>query len=71
MHVDPIEKKPLAHVYPGTKSFSIVTAGCNLRCKFCQNWEISQLDAEKVKSPFVKPQEIIAQQSNSKTIAFT
>jgi len=50
LHVDPIEKKPLAHVYPGTKSFSIATAGCNLRCKFCQNWEISQLDPENIKS---------------------
>jgi pyruvate formate lyase activating enzyme len=73
LHVDPIEKKPLAHVYPGTKSFSIATAGCNLRCKFCQNWEISQLDPETVDKRFVSPQEIIslAKSSGSKTIAFT
>lgn len=73
LHVDPIEKKPLAHVYPGTKSFSIATAGCNLRCKFCQNWEISQLDPETVAKRFVPPQEIIslAKSTGSKTIAFT
>jgi pyruvate formate lyase activating enzyme len=73
MHIDPIEKKPLFHVYPGTKSFSIATAGCNLRCKFCQNWEISQLDPESVKVEFVPAQEVIrrAKQSGSRTIAFT
>jgi pyruvate formate lyase activating enzyme len=41
-HVDPIEKKPLYHFLPGSKSFSIATIGCNFRCGFCQNWEISQ-----------------------------
>ncbi len=73
LHVDPIEKKPLAHVYPGSKSFSLATAGCNLRCKFCQNWEISQMDAEKVKVEFIPPEEIVAlaKKTNSKTIAFT
>ena len=39
---DPIEKKPLYHFLPGTRSFSIATVGCNFRCGFCQNWEISQ-----------------------------
>ncbi|MFY9401997.1 MAG: AmmeMemoRadiSam system radical SAM enzyme [Candidatus Omnitrophota bacterium] len=72
-HIDPIEKKPLFHVYPGTRSFSIATAGCNLRCKFCQNWEISQLDPESVKVAFASPQRIVeeAKASQSKTIAFT
>jgi len=42
VNVDPIEKKPFFHVLPGSRSFSIATAGCNLNCKFCQNWEISQ-----------------------------
>ena len=42
MHVDPIEKKPLYHFLPGSTSFSIATTGCNFRCSFCQNWEISQ-----------------------------
>ncbi len=73
LHLDPIEKKPLAHVYPGTKSFSLATAGCNLRCKFCQNWEISQLDAEKVKVKYITPKEIVAmtKKAEAKTIAFT
>ncbi len=46
-HVDPIEKKPLYHFYPGTKAFSIATVGCNFRCSFCQNWEISQAARDK------------------------
>jgi pyruvate formate lyase activating enzyme len=41
-HVDPIEKKPLFHFLPGTMSFSLATIGCNFRCSFCQNWQISQ-----------------------------
>ena len=41
-HVDPIEKKPLYHFLPGSKALSVATAGCNFRCGFCQNWEISQ-----------------------------
>jgi len=41
-HVDPIEKKPLYHFLPGSYSFSVATIGCNFRCGFCQNWEISQ-----------------------------
>src|SRR5678816_2990328 len=40
--VDPIEKKPLNHFYPGTSVLSFGTAGCNLACKFCQNWDISK-----------------------------
>ena len=40
--IDPIEKKPLNHFYPGSKVFSFGTAGCNLACKFCQNWDISK-----------------------------
>lgn len=46
-HVDPIEKKPLYHFLPGTKSFSIATMGCNFRCGFCQNWQISQVSKKK------------------------
>ena len=47
-NVDPIEKKPLYHFLPGTNSFSIATAGCNFRCGFCQNWEISQMNILEV-----------------------
>jgi pyruvate formate lyase activating enzyme len=46
-HVDPIEKKPLYHFLPGTSSFSIATMGCNFRCPFCQNWQISQASKRK------------------------
>ncbi|MGQ9831367.1 MAG: AmmeMemoRadiSam system radical SAM enzyme [Thermochromatium sp.] len=45
-HLDPIEKKPLFHCYPGSTTYSIATVGCNLRCTFCQNWEISQWPRE-------------------------
>jgi len=44
-HIDPIEKKPLYHFLPGSKIFSIGTVGCNFRCSFCQNWDISQVTA--------------------------
>ena len=42
-NIDPVEKKPLYHFLPGTSTFSIASVGCNFRCDFCQNWEISQL----------------------------
>jgi pyruvate formate lyase activating enzyme len=45
-HVDPIEKKPLFHFQPGSRAFSIATPGCNFRCEFCQNYEISQMPRE-------------------------
>ena len=45
-HIDPIEKKPLYHFYPGTRSYSIATVGCNFRCSFCQNADISQAPRE-------------------------
>ncbi|MEM5798207.1 MAG: AmmeMemoRadiSam system radical SAM enzyme [Candidatus Aenigmatarchaeota archaeon] len=56
INIDPIEKKPLYHFAPGSKSLSFSTTGCNLRCRFCQNWEISQSE------PFgneVSPEEIV------------
>jgi len=46
VHVDPIEKKPLFHFLPGTTSLSVAAAGCNFRCAFCQNWQISQAPRE-------------------------
>jgi pyruvate formate lyase activating enzyme len=46
-NIDPIEKKPLYHFLPGTTSFSIATMGCNFRCGFCQNWQISQASRKK------------------------
>jgi pyruvate formate lyase activating enzyme len=73
VHVDPIEKKPLFHVLPGTKSFSIATVGCNMACKFCQNWQISQASPEDVRSRYMPPEEVVqaAKASGSATIAYT
>ena len=72
-HVDPIEKKPLFHYYPTTQAFSIAAAGCNMVCKFCQNWEISQKRPEQVKSIDLPPDRVIwaAKQNNCKTVAHT
>ena len=44
LHVDPVEKKPLFHFLPGSRAFSVATVGCNLHCRNCQNWQISQAD---------------------------
>lgn len=54
-HVDPIEKKPFFHFLPGTVAFSIATAGCNVNCKMCQNWDISQVRPEQVRSSYAPP----------------
>jgi len=72
-HIDPIEKKPLFHYLPGTVAFSIATAGCNVNCKFCQNWDISQSRPEQIPAEYVPPQRIaaIARQNNCPTIAYT
>jgi pyruvate formate lyase activating enzyme len=61
-HLDPIEKKPLYHFLPGTTAYSIATPGCNFRCAFCQNWQISQVgEAPVLRSlPFVPPEEVVA-----------
>ena len=59
MHLDPIEKKPLFHFRPGSRAFSIATAGCNLECKCCQNWDISQSKPEDVDSQFMPPDEVV------------
>ena len=72
-HVDPIEKKPLFHVLPGTQAFSIATAGCNIECKFCQNWEISQFRPEQVRSMHLPPEKLVrhAREEGIESIAFT
>jgi pyruvate formate lyase activating enzyme len=59
-HVDPIEKKPLYHFLPGTTSFSIATVGCNFRCVFCQNADISQLsDSSHVVGQDLPPSRVV------------
>jgi len=55
--MDPVEKKPLYHFYPGTYIFSLAAFGCNLRCRHCQNWELSQADGEDVE---MTPAEAVA-----------
>jgi len=74
--IDPIEKKPLYHFLPGSKSFSIAAIGCNFRCGFCQNWQISQAkeaEASGLRSEAVKPEEVVKQagQTGSKSISYT
>jgi pyruvate formate lyase activating enzyme len=73
VHVDPIEKKPLFHFLPGTKALSIGTAGCNLRCLNCQNWEISQEFPEKTENIDLMPEFVVrnAKSSESTSIAYT
>ncbi len=71
---DPIEKKPLFHVYPGSRAYSIATVGCNIHCKFCQNWEISQTDPKKISVPYISPENLVSKAKNKaavKTIAYT
>jgi len=72
-HIDPIEKKPLFHYLPGTMAFSIATAGCNVHCKFCQNWNISQSRPEEVPAQFLSPLQAaaIARKYDCPTVAFT
>ncbi|MFC2086572.1 AmmeMemoRadiSam system radical SAM enzyme [Bacteroidota bacterium] len=59
VHVDPIEKKPLMHFLPGSKAFSIATAGCNLACLNCQNWTISQKSPEETQNYDLLPDNLI------------
>lgn len=61
-HVDPIEKKPLYHVMPGSASYSIATAGCNFHCRHCQNYSISQLPPNAtIRGAYRTPREIVEQ----------
>lgn len=73
VHVDPIEKKPFFHVLPQTASFSIASAGCNLRCKFCQNWQISQVSPLQTTNYYLPPEKIVemAKRMKCKSIAYT
>ncbi|HOJ32214.1 MAG TPA: AmmeMemoRadiSam system radical SAM enzyme [Candidatus Hydrogenedentes bacterium] len=73
IHVDPMEKKPMFHFLPGTSILSLATVGCNLHCKNCQNWEISQQNPELVEADTLLPQDIpkLANQFNCKSVAYT
>jgi len=73
--VDPIEKKPLFHFHPGTSSFSVATVGCNFRCRFCQNWVISQMlnDGGSLVGEPLLPREMVSQakKAGCPSISFT
>ena len=72
-NIDPIEKKPFFHYLPGTTAFSIATAGCNMNCKFCQNWTISQFRPEDVNHFELTPEMCAAYAKNNgcASIAYT
>ncbi|HNR26610.1 MAG TPA: AmmeMemoRadiSam system radical SAM enzyme [Methanobacteriaceae archaeon] len=73
MAIDPIEKKPLFHFYPGTTSFSLGTIGCNFRCLYCQNWNISQAELEDIPTRELPPEEAIqlSKENNCLSISWT
>ncbi|MBK8944182.1 MAG: AmmeMemoRadiSam system radical SAM enzyme [Ignavibacteriae bacterium] len=71
--IDPIEKKPLSHFLPRTKVLSFGTAGCNLGCKFCQNWSISKSKLDEINSLSATPEEVVnlAKKYKTPSIAYT
>ncbi len=71
--IDPIEKKPLHHFYPGTPVLSFGTAGCNLACKFCQNWDMSKSREMDTLASTAMPEQLVETASNlgCRSIAFT
>ena len=73
IQIDPIEKKPLNHFLPGTRVFSMGTAGCNMGCFFCQNWDISKSKSDQVNSTRFDPEEVVAAaiQYGCPSVAFT
>jgi len=74
-HVEPVEKKPLLHFYPGSTAYSIATPGCNFHCRWCQNWEISQIVRERdlIMGEEASPEQIIAaaQRAGCQSMAYT
>jgi pyruvate formate lyase activating enzyme len=75
-HIDPIEKKPLFHFFPGSLSYSIATVGCNFKCKFCQNADIAQMPSNHdgmIMGDYFTPEDIVnaAEKGNCKSIAYT
>ena len=71
--IDPVEKKPLFHFYPGSAAYSIATVGCNFRCLHCQNWNISQVENGEIFGKEIPPEKIVDDAINSrcKSIAYT
>lgn len=73
IHIDPVEKKPLFHFFPGSQTYSIATAGCNLSCLNCQNWEISQNGPENTRNYSLFPEALIQNciQNQCSSISYT
>ena len=73
VHIDPIEKKPLFHFLPSTLVFSLATAGCNLNCLYCQNWDISQKYPDEVSNYNLPPNKVVKETLSHKcpSIAYT
>jgi pyruvate formate lyase activating enzyme len=73
INIDPVEKKPLYHFLPGSKTFSFGCAGCNLCCHFCQNSSISQISVDEVRPYKMSPNQIVDQaiKNNCESISFT
>ncbi|MCX6333656.1 MAG: AmmeMemoRadiSam system radical SAM enzyme [Bacteroidia bacterium] len=73
VNIDPIEKKPLYHFFPGSRAFSIATAGCNLVCLNCQNWTISQTSPDKTRNYDLMPDKVVSEavKSQCRSIAYT
>ena len=73
VHIDPIEKKPMNHFLPGSRIFSLATAGCNLHCRCCQNWQLSQRPPEEMESYPLSPARVaaVARQRGCQSVAFT
>lgn len=73
VHIDPVEKTPIAHVEPGTKAFAFAVAGCTLHCKWCQNWQISQANPTETKNYDLSPEDIVARakRGGCKSIVFS
>ncbi|MCP4700003.1 MAG: AmmeMemoRadiSam system radical SAM enzyme [Gammaproteobacteria bacterium] len=74
VHVDPMEKKPLYHFYPATPILSIATAGCNLHCTNCQNWQLSQRGGEEMEVVYRAPPQAVIQAASRhgcNSIAYT
>jgi pyruvate formate lyase activating enzyme len=73
VNIDPIEKKPFFHYLPGTLTYSIATAGCNLACLNCQNWEISQVSPKETRNYDMMPEIVVAnaEKAGCKAIAYT
>jgi len=73
IHIDPIEKKPFFHFLPKSSTLSLAAAGCNVNCKFCQNWEISQVRPEQIQHQDFPPREVVrsAKKYDCPIIAYT